>query len=100
MEQITLGDLARAFAFLVGLGGSITTIILGVQRVVKKLLEPLIIDQCKDFIVQELSLADRGSKLTEIEKLRLAERYKKYTDLNQNSYIKEWYQRLKDEGKL
>lgn len=100
MEQITLGEIAKALAFVVALGGSVTSIILGVRKVIKKLLEPLILDQCKDFLVQTLSEAERGTVLTEMEKLRLAERFETYTKMGGNSYIKDWYNRLKNDGKI
>lgn len=100
MEQITLGEIAKALAFIVALGGSVTSIILGVRKVIKKLLEPLILDQCKDFLVQTLSEAERGTVLTEMEKLRLAERFETYTKMGGNSYIKDWYNRLKNDGKI
>lgn len=100
MEQITLGEIAKALAFMVALGGSVTSIILGVRKVIKKLLEPLVLDQCKDFLVQTLSEAERGTVLTEMEKLRLAERFETYTKMGGNSYIKDWYNRLKNDGKI
>lgn len=100
MEQITLGEIAKALAFIVALGGSVTSIILGVRKVIKKLLEPLILDQCKDFLVQTLSESERGTALTEMEKLRLAERFETYTKMGGNSYIKDWYNRLKNDGKI
>lgn len=100
MEQITLGEIAKALAFIVALGGSVTSIILGVRKVIKKLLEPLVLDQCKDFLVQTLSEAERGTVLTEMEKLRLAERFETYTKMGGNSYIKDWYNRLKNDGKI
>lgn len=100
MEEITLGEIAKALAFFLGLGGSVTAIIIGLKKIITKLLEPLILDSCKDFIVQILSEAERGTTLTEMEKLRLAERFQTYTDRHGNSYIKEWHTRLKAEGKI
>lgn len=100
MEEITLGEIGRALAFFLGLGGSVTAIILGVGKIIKKFIDPLIVDQCKDFLVQVLSEAERGVALTEMEKLRLAERYETYTGKHGNSYIKDWYTRLKQEGKI
>lgn len=100
MEQLTLGEIAKALAFIVALGGSVASIILGVRKVIKKLLEPLVLDQCKDFLVQTLSEAERGTVLTEMEKLRLAERFETYTKMGGNSYIKDWYNRLKNDGKI
>ena len=100
MEQLTLGEIAKALAFIVTLGGSVASIILGVRKVIKKLLEPLVLDQCKDFLVQTLSEAERGTVLTEMEKLRLAERFETYTKMGGNSYIKDWYNRLKNDGKI
>lgn len=100
MEAITLGDVSRVLGFILALGGSVTGIILGVQKTIKKLLAPLVLDSCKDFLVQTLSEAERGMQLTEMEKLRLAERFSTYTENGGNSYIKDWYNRLKEGGKI
>lgn len=106
MESITLGDIAKVLAFIVALGGSVLTIARTILKGIKKSLDPLYklietsnLEAAKDFLVQILSAAERG-EITEVEKIRLAERFEYYTKHGGNSYIKEWHTRLKEEGKL
>lgn len=106
MDSITLGDIAKALAFIVALGGSVLTIAKTILKGIKKSLDPLYklielnnLESAKDFLVQILSAAERG-ELTEMEKIRLSERLEFYTKHGGNSYIKEWHTRLKEEGKL
>ena len=107
MGAITLEEIAYTRAFLVGLGGSVGVIIRALNKAIKKAFEPVYtllnkieMDRRKDFLVQILSSADRGEKLTEMERIRLAENYGEYIAHDGNSYIKEWHERLKNEGKL
>lgn len=106
MESITLGDIAKVLAFIVALGGSVLAIAKTILKGIKKSLDPLykLIEQnsleaAKDFLVQILSAAERG-ELTEMEKIRLSERFEFYTKHGGNSYIKEWHTRLKDAGRI
>lgn len=100
MENITLGDLARWAAFAVALGGSIAAIIKGVQKVVEKLLEPLSLDNAKNYLVPFLSKVERGEAVDEIELERFHEEYTFYTNHGGNSYIKSRVAKLQKEGKL
>lgn len=118
MEQLTLEQIAKALAFVVGIGGSIGVILKGIGKMLKKLLDEqtknlvkrldkiderldkVDSDNCKNYIVQVLSAADRGESLTTEEKMRLAEEYENYTKLGGNSYIKEWHSRLQKDGKI
>ncbi len=118
MGEITLNDLAGVLAFIAGLGGSIVAILAGIKKVLKKLfdeqlkgisirldktderIEKIDSDNCKNFLVQTLSAAERGETLTTEEKIRLAENFQHYTDAGGNSYIKDWHQRLKNAGKI
>lgn len=118
MGEITLNDLAGFLAFIAGLGGSIVAILAGIKKVLKKLfdeqlkgistrldktderIEKIDSDNCKNYIVQTLSAAERGERLTTEEKIRLAENFQHYTDAGGNSYIKDWHARLKSEGKI
>lgn len=107
MQNITLGDIATAAAFIAALGGSVWTILSGINKALKKALEPVLkrldderMDRCKDFLVQILSYAERGDRLTEMEKIRFAENYTYYRNHDGNSYIKEWYEKLHEEGKI
>ena len=116
MGALTLGDIATALAFVVALGGSIGAIV----KAIKKALDGLFtqqtkviterldktdaavakLDMCKNYIVQALSSAERGVKLTKEELIRLSEEYDHYTKNGGNSYIVEWHDRLNKEGKL
>ena len=100
MEQITLGDLARWAAFAVALGGSIAAIIKGVKNAVEKLLEPLSLDNAKNYLVPFLSKVERGEPVDEIELERFHEEYTFYTNHGGNSYIKSRVAKLQKEGKL
>lgn len=54
-------------------------------------------EQCKSFLTQYLNV-DRDLK--ETEKQRIYEVYQHYIELGGNSYIKEEFERMQDEGKL
>lgn len=100
VEQITLGDLARWAAFVIGLVGSIGAIIAGVKKAVRKLLEPLAMDNAKNYIVPFLARVERGEPVDNIEVERFHEEYKYYRDHDGNSYIKSRVEKLMKEGKL
>ena len=58
---------------------------------------------CKNFLVRYLADIERGTYIYDDEKQRFWEEYDHYKDPNGvdgNSYIKEWVERLKTEGKL
>lgn len=100
MEQITLGDLYSWATFVIGLVGSIVTIIAGVKKAVGKLLESLAMDNAKNYIVPFLARMERGEPVDSIEVERFHEEYKYYRDHNGNSYIKSRVDKLKQAGKL
>lgn len=100
MEQITLGDLYSWAAFVIGLVGSIGAIIAGVKKAVRKLLEPLAMDNAKNYIVPFLARVERGEPVDNIEVERFHEEYKYYRDHDGNSYIKSRVEKLMKEGKL
>lgn len=100
MEQITLGDLSSWAAFVIGLVGSISAIIVGVKKAVRKLLEPLAMDNAKNYIVPFLARVERGEPVDNIEVERFHEEYKYYRDHDGNSYIKSRVEKLMKEGKL
>lgn len=100
IEQITLGDLARWAAFAVGMFGSIAAIIAGVKKAVGKLLEPLAMDNAKNYIVPFLARVERGEPVDNIEIERFHEEYKYYRDHDGNSYIKSRVEKLQKDGKL
>ena len=118
MSNITLGDIATALAFIVALGGSIGAVVKAIKKALQgmfdeqtksinerldksdKAIAKLDMDNCKNFIVQTLSSAERGTVLTKEELIRLSEEYDHYTGEGNNSYIVEWHDKLKREGKL
>lgn len=55
----------------------------------------------KNFLVRYLADLERDDTMFDAEKQRFWEEYDHYiNDLKENSYIKEWVAKLKDEGKL
>ena len=100
METITLGDLSSWFGFLVGLGGSIVTIVHFVKKAVEKIFIPYGLDNAKNYIVPFLARLERGEAVSDIEVERFHEEYTWYTEHGGNSYIKDKVQKLRNEGKL
>lgn len=118
MEQITLGDIGSWLGFLAALIGSCTAIFLGIRKVIQRLfkaqtadiktdldeqrgtLNRIDIEGTKNFLVNVLSAAERGEQMTEIQRIRVREQYDHYTSAGGNSYIKDWYTRLKTDGKI
>lgn len=118
MGELTLEDIGTALAFLVGFCGSVWAIVKGVRKAIKglfkeqlaeinkrfdttdKSIKKIDIENCKNFLVQTLSAADKGEKLTTEERMRLAEEFEHYTQQGGNSYIKDWHSRLKREEKI
>jgi hypothetical protein len=84
----------------VGLCGSIAAIIAGVKKAVGKLLEPLAMDNAKNYIVPFLARVERGEPVDNIEVERFHEEYKYYRDHDGNSYIKSRVEKLQSAGKL
>ena len=57
-------------------------------------------ETCKNFLVRFLADVERGEFIADAEKQRFWEEYQHYIDNKGNSYIKEWVERLKKEGKF
>lgn len=56
---------------------------------------------CKNFLVRCLADFEKGNKLSDVEVERFWEQYDHYiNELHENTYIKEWTESLKKEGKL
>lgn len=56
---------------------------------------------CKNFLVRCLADFEKGNKMSDVEVERFWEQYHHYIDeLKENTYIKEWTERLKKEGKI
>lgn len=118
MGALTLNDVSVALAFVVGLGGSVVALVRAIRKILQTLFQEQTVqinqrldkqeqsiqkideENCKNFLVQILSSAERGDSLTEMEKIRLSEQFEHYTAGGGNSYIKDWKAKLKEAGKL
>lgn len=123
LQDLTLEEISLAILFIVGLIGGITylknairdAIIAAIKKFLddqfkginKKLddvqgsIDKLDVYTTKNFLVRFLADVEREDYIYEQEKLRFWEEYDHYKDdLKENSYIKEWVERLKKEGKL
>lgn len=118
MENITAGQFVAAVAFLGAFIGAIQY----VKSTLKTFLTEMLKDEfkdlnskidgldkkvdkvdmqaCKNFLVRYLADIDRGDPINEPEKQRFWEEYEHYINCGGNSYIKEWVEKLKKEGKL
>ena len=118
IDNITLGVLSATVIFLAGLIGGIKYL----KSVLKESLIDMFKDQfkalndkldnldtkidrvdlqsCKNFLVRFLADAERGNVTHLSEEQRFWEEYEHYLDFGGNSYIREWTERLKKEGKL
>lgn len=125
MEQITIGQIAIAVAFIAALitGGvkikdSVKKWLTGVlsekfdeqkratdeiKKSVNDLkgqLDKVDLENCKNYLVTFLAEVERGEKKDEIEIQRFYEEYEHYTAKGGNSYVKEKYAKLKQKGLL
>lgn len=118
MEQVTIGQVGLALTFIVGLLGSIKYLKgnlkewvvaalkdqlddLGgkVDRMESRIAE-VDIEGCKNFLVARIAEVERGTPLSEFEKMRFMEQYDHYQKAGGNSYIKDKVERLKADGKI
>ena len=117
-EQITLGQIAVALAFVAGLIAACGTIYHFIKKALNKLFEGQIkafddrmtalekrvdrnnLESCKNYLVYFLSDVEHGKEVDEIELARFYEEYKFYIDAGGNSYIKHKVEKLEAEGKL
>lgn len=65
-----------------------------------KKVDKVDIQACKNFLVRYLADIERGDPIEAPEKQRFWEEYEHYINCGGNSYIKEWVEKLKKEGKL
>lgn len=63
-------------------------------------IDKVTMDNCKNYIVDFLARAEHGEELSNDALLRFSENYQLYVDRGGNSYIHNWVERLKAEGKL
>lgn len=105
MENITLGQVATALAFLVGFISSIKYIFSMFSKQIDKTLNPLVkriddleIQSIKTDLTNFISDVEHNVPKSQIQRLNAHELYDKYTKLSGNSYIHEhWEQLLKKE---
>ena len=119
MENITIGQVAAAIAFLVALGVGFKTIkswtVAAIKAAVKEELGQLSVEikelhtelkkedkeKTKNFLVARLNEIEKGEPWSDVERQRFFEQYDHYTnDLNGNTYIKTAVKKYEDEGKI
>lgn len=118
MENITLGQIGLAIAFLVGLITGVKYLASSMSKTATKWLERGLepinkkldeldkkvetseLSDCKNYLVSFLSDIKKGNDITEVEFERFHETYQRYTALGGNSYIHTEVEKLKKEGKL
>lgn len=119
IKNATLLDISIVVIFIVGLIKGVKYL----KKTIKEFFQGLLNDQfeamnkklddmqdtmtsidtqsCKNFLVRYLADIDRGAFIYESERQRFWEEYDHYIkDLGENSFIKEWVAKLKEEGKL
>lgn len=130
MENITLQNIAVILGFIVGIGGSIGTILLFFKKriieIVNSVMKPyqeeltntlnninksinnmnetigeLGINDCKNFLTIELARIEAGEEISIEEKQWIHHNYQRYTGVyNQNSYVHDKFEKLRKEGKI
>ena len=106
MESITLGQIAKALAFIVALIGSIAYLKKALISALNKLLEPIKkeikknnLSNTKTNLINFMELADKRALSLE-QKLICYELYDDYCQHGGNSYVHDHWEKLKKEGKL
>ena len=106
MENITLGQISNILLWLVAFFGTIgtivTTIMVFLNKIIKKHLKPLNekidkldLNDCKNFLVRFLADVERGQVMDDVELKRAHDVYDHYRDdLHANSYIKDKWEKL------
>lgn len=123
LQKLTLEQLSIAIIFIGSLIAGIKYLKKELEDCLKDFLEKLLDKQFKDvndkldtmqsslrtldvqatknFLVRYLADIERGEHIYDSEKQRFWEEYDHYIkDLGENSFIKEWVARLKEDGKL
>lgn len=117
IENLTLGDLAKGLAFIVGLISSVVYLkkgtIKGIASVIDERLEPIKkevenlkeetsknnLSSIKTDLINLMELADK-EKISPEQKMRSYELYDYYCKHGGNSYVHDKWERLKNEGKI
>ncbi len=102
MDNITLGQIASTLVYLASIIGAWALISKSIKKHIDELFKPFKDDikevdksQCKNYLVRFLKDVEKGTQMSEVEKERAYECYEHYTkDLNCNSYIHDWWDRL------
>ena len=119
IQSINLGQLSTAVLFIVGFIGGMKYLKKELEEALKGMLKTQLSDintkldavqasiasvdtqTCKNFLTRYLADIERGVHICDDERRRFWEEYDHYTDdLDENSYIKEWVEELKENGKL
>ncbi len=123
IQNLTLEQISAALLFIVALIGGVKYLKKEIRNGIKEFLNKeldarfktvndklddmrdtindLDVYTTKNFLVRFLSDVEREDYIYEQEKQRFWEEYDHYIDdLDENSYIKEWVEQLKKEGKL
>ena len=119
IQELTLNEVLAILVFIAGIIGGVKYLKTELKDGLGKLLKDqfkavntrlddvdssinqLDIQVTKNFLVRYLSDVEREDIIYDTEKKRFWEEYDHYrNDLKENSYIKEWVERLKKEGKL
>jgi len=118
MQDITIGAFGSTLLWIVSICGGIGVLYKLLRDAIKKMLEEEFkslnnkidtvdkkidnVDKetCKNFLVRFLADIERGEFIAEAEKQRFWEEYEHYIKSGGNSYVKEWVDKIKKEGKL
>ena len=117
MGNITLGQIASAVALLAGLITGASVIVGQLKKWIQNVLNEKFggidtrldkmeenirkanVDSLKNYLMQEMRDIEHGEVLDEHELACFEDEYKRYTEeLNENSYVKRKYKKLKDKG--
>ena len=118
MEQITIGEIAVAVAFLAALISGVGVLSKKTKDWINKAMEKQLdeigkgikdlgeridsvdMQATKNFLVARLSEVEKGTPLDDIETERFWEEYEHYSKIGGNSYIKRKVEQLKTDGKI
>lgn len=114
MQNITIGQIATAVAFLVALFTGLGYLAKEMKKMLTQALKDefkpinqkidtlesklnsVDMESCKNFLVRFLSDVEKGVDIDEIERERFWEEYEHYQKIGGNSYIKKKVEKLKD----
>ena len=117
MEQLTLGQISVAIAFIVAFIGGVKYIITDMKKIMTKALEPTNnkIDSLEKKLTNEIRKSDmnatknylvscihdiKTNNFDETSKQRFWEQYEHYVNLGGNTYIQKEVDRLRKEGMI